>query len=403
MTNAITELETKIASLKTSIKEGWVKDKDAELKEMEEQLDKLLNDPPVTPEKWTVKSVEVDPSIVDQFTDAYAVVENQLPEFNDEKMKKLFVLAAKATCLTKWTGAFTLPMRTVDKKALPQRLAQTFGLLSFDYFRSKSLINKAMKDAQMGTKYLTICTVPEETQRDTTVKGYEDALKGCHFIAHWNTIKRDETDLSIIGQFEHVFKTEEVKNDDYHIGTTSIMGVRYKQQIWLESNKQLVQDLIEKIQDTRPAQVKAEVFKLWSGILVLALLWNKDTYNEMVQLMLEMVSTVPLEGKYKLACALSVVIPDLEKFFTRYTQNDEMKVSSTMIGELVQSVGFKEDLSVCFNDMGIAMKDYRSGYSIKLLKDTYTPLLKFEDVRIQNYLKNLKRPEVANTPNQLVA
>ncbi|MEG6548152.1 hypothetical protein V6C59_20055 [Acinetobacter bereziniae] len=354
-------------------------------------------------EAWTVDVVAVDQNIVEQFEDAYKVVENQLPEFNDEKMKKLFVLAAKATCLTKWTGAFTLRMRTVDHETLPQRMAHTFGLLSFDYFRSKSLINKAMKDAQIGTKYLTICTVPEEAQRDTTVKGYEDALLGCQFIAHWNTIKRDETDYSIIGQFEHVFKDEGVKNDDYHILTTSIMGVRYTQQVWLEKNKEHVQDLIEKIQATRPAQVKAETFKLWSGILVLASLWNKDTYNEMVQLMLEMVGTVPLEGKYKLACALSVVVPDMESFLSRYSNNSDMKLSSTMIGGLLKSVGFTEDLSVCFQQIGLAMNSHKSGYTIQLLKETYTPLLKFEDVRIQNYLKNLKRPKAVNAPEQLVA
>jgi len=357
---------------------------------------------PQPSEAWSIDTVTVDQNIAEQFAEAYAIVENQLPAFKEEKHKMLFVLAAKATCLTKWTGPFTYPIRSTNDD-LNHRLAQTFGLLSFDYFKSKSLLNKAMKEAQIATKYLTTCVVPEEVQRDTDVKGYSDVKKGCMFIAHSNPLKRDENNRTILGQFENIFQDEEVKNDAYHTGTTAIMGVRYKQQIWLESNKAVIENLIEKLQLVRPAQVKAETFKAWSGILALALLWDKAIFDEMLALMVEKVGTEPLESKYKLACALSIVVPDMESFLNRYGNNADMKLSNTIIGRLLKSVGFTEDLSDCFADLGLPLKDHKSGYTVQLLKDTYTPLLAVEDVRIPKYLNGLKRPDAANTPEQKVA
>lgn len=358
---------------------------------------------PQPPEAWSVDSVAADPKIAEQFVESIKIVENQLPAFKDDKHKKLLVLAAKAICLTKWTGIFTLPIRTSVNGDLNHRLAHTFGLLSFDYYYSKSVVNKALKEAQIATKYLPICVVPEEVQRDTAVDGYNEVKKGCMLIAHWNTLKRDENDHSILGQFEHIFQDEVVKNDAYHTATTAIMGVRFNQQMWLESNQTVIVNLIEKLQTVRPAHVKEATFKAWSGILALALLWDKATYEEMSKLMVEMVGTEPLLGKYKLACALSVIVPDMEAFLNRYGNNDEMKLSNTMIGGLLKSVGFAEDLSACFADMGLPLKDHKSGYTVKSLKDTYTELLNFEDARIQNYFNRLNRPEAANTPEQKVA
>ncbi|MGR3979014.1 hypothetical protein FW754_15385 [Acinetobacter sp. 1207_04] len=441
MTYAISELEKKIAILKFTIENGYAEgNSEAELAQMEEQLLNAHPETPVdapvatikdtkttpvddkveddesseeqlkqpegsieTPETWSVDTVQADVDIAEQFTESYAVVENQLPEFTYEKYKKFFVLAAKATCLSKWTGAFKLPIRCTAQNPLPARLAQTFGLLSFDYYKADALINKAIKDTQLATPYLTICSVPTKDPRDTKVANHEKVKSGCHFIAHWDTFKLVEKDYLLLGHFENLFKDENLKNDEYHTHTTEIMGVRYKQQVWLEGNKQIIADLIKNLETVCPKEVNKATYKAWSGILALALLWDQVIYKEMRDLMIEMAGTNPLEGKYKLACALSVVVPEIESFFDRFKNNKDMQVSTTMIDGLLKSVGFTEGSSICFQDIALAKAKYRSGYTIQLLKDTYTPLLNFEDVRIQRYLKTLKRPEASNILNQPVA
>lgn len=448
MKTTIEQLETEIAELKNAIQKGWAKGQEAKLTDMEAELDRLLEEdkssaelPPKEEEQtisehpvdgnevvqtyqlkydvvdtvandqtsaevgtelseWSVDNVQVNADIVAQMQDSLDVVENQLPAFTEERYKNLVVLAAKATCLTKWTGAFKLPIR-VEDETLAERVAHTFGLLSFDYFYADSMLNKAIKEAQLGKKYLTICSVPTQLQRDTAVEKYEEVKPGCHLVAHTKTLKRDETDKNILGQFEQIFNAPIPKNEPFHTGSTAIMGVRYKQQIWLEQNVKLIEDLIIKLQSVRPTQVKSETYKAWSGILALALLWDQTIYKQMFELMLEMVGTVPLEDKVKLACALSIVVPEYEHFMSRFGQTADTNITTTLLKTLLCSVSFDEkDISDSFKDIGLPLADNKGGLTIQALKDTYTPLLDFEDKRVQKYLVSLKRPEAATIEQQ---
>ena len=60
-----------------------------------------------------IDTVEQDPSIAAQMTQSLAVLDKQL-SIKDTRYKSFLALAAKATCLVKWTGPFILDLRVGD-------------------------------------------------------------------------------------------------------------------------------------------------------------------------------------------------------------------------------------------------------------------------------------------------
>jgi hypothetical protein len=75
------------------------------------------------------------------------------------------------------------------------------------------------------------------------------------------------------------------------------------QQEWVETNKDKLAELVSNLNaqhKTIASKVKAETFKAWSGILLLAALWDKDVFADMVNLMKEQVGTQGLADKENL-------------------------------------------------------------------------------------------------------
>jgi len=339
-----------------------------------------------------IDTVEQDAFITEQMTQSLAVLDNQLT-ISDPRIKHFLALAAKATCLAKWTGTFSLDVR-VGAEPFAYHVANTLGLLSFKHFVADSVLSKEIKEKQLLSKYLTICSVPKNVKRDSAVSGYENVKKGCQFVVHTQAMKYVHNDDLNIAKLENVFSTEQIGEEPYNESTINILRVRLAQQEWVEANKERIEQLVSEIQAQHKAiapKVKVETFKAWSGILLLAALWNKAVYADMVALMNEQVGTQGLEPKEKLACALSVVVPEYEELMTRF--NAEPQITTKLVGNLVKGLGLTDqEVSQGFYDLGISMKDNKSGYSLDTLKTKYTEVVKSEDTSIQAYLTKLHKP-----------
>jgi hypothetical protein len=348
-----------------------------------------------------IDTVEQDASIAEQMVQSLAVLDDQL-SIKDERYKHFIALAAKATCLVKWTGPFILDVRVGEgegenKYEFAKHVANTLGLLSFNHLLADSVLNKEIKEKQLSNKYLTICSVPTTSKRDSAVAKYDEVKKGCQFVVHTQAMGYVHNDDLNIGKLENVFSSEQIVKT-YTATCTPILRVRLGQQEWVEKNnghiEKLVSDLNEQRKTIAP-KVKAETFKAWSGILLLAALWDKAIFADMVALMNEQVGTQGLEIKEKLACALSVVVPEYEKLMTRF--NAEQKITTKLVGSLVKGFGFSDtEISQGFYDLGIRMKDNKSGYELATLKEKFTEVVKYEDQAIQTYLTQLQtKPKVA--------
>lgn len=343
-----------------------------------------------------IDTVEQDPSIAAQMTQSLAVLDKQL-SIKDTRYKSFLALAAKATCLVKWTGPFILDLRVGDS-LFAKHVANTLGLLSFNHLLADSVLNKEIKEKQLLNNYLTICSVPTTAKRDSGVEKYDEVKKGCQFVVHTEAMKYVHNDYLNIAKLENIFSSEVVVEEVYTATSTPILRVRLEQQVWVEDNKvrieQLVSNLNKQCEAIAP-KVKAETFKAWSGILLLAALWDKDVFADMVALMNEQVGTQGLEVKEKLACALSVVVPEYEELMTRF--NADQHITTKLVGSLVQGLGLSDhDVSKGFFELGIPMKDNKGGYKLSILKEKIIELVKYEDQAIQTYLTQLQtKPKVA--------
>lgn len=343
-----------------------------------------------------IDTVEQDPSIAAQMTQSLAVLDKQL-SIKDTRYKSFLALAAKATCLVKWTGPFILDLRVGDS-LFAKHVANTLGLLSFNHLLADSVLNKEIKEKQLLNNYLTICSVPTTAKRDSGVEKYDEVKKGCQFVVHTEAMKYVHNDYLNIAKLENIFSSEVVVEEVYTATSTPILRVRLEQQVWVEDNKvrieQLVSNLNKQCEAIAP-KVKAETFKAWSGILLLAALWDKDVFANMVALMNEQVGTQGLEVKEKLACALSVVVPEYEELMTRF--NADQHITTKLVGSLVQGLGLSDyDVSKGFFELGIPMKDNKGGYKLSILKEKIIELVKYEDQAIQTYLTQLQtKPKVA--------
>ena len=251
----------------------------------------------------SVDTVEQDANIADQMKQSLEILDAQF-SITDQRYKHFLALAAKATCLVKWTGPFILDVRVKDEK-FAYHVANTLGLLSFKHFLADSVLNKEIKEQQVKTKYLTICSVPKFSKRDSAVDGYSEAKKGCQFVVHTEAVSYVHNDFSNIAKLENVVTLKEGATN-YDDSSTAILRVRLNQQEWVETNKDKLAELVSNLNaqhKTIASKVKAETFKAWSGILLLAALWDKDVFADMVNLMKEQVGTQGLADKEKLACA----------------------------------------------------------------------------------------------------
>lgn len=351
------------------------------------------NDESEAPE-WNVEGVKQDAELAEQMKLSLDVLDDQL-SIADQRYKNFLALAAKATCLVKWTGPFILDVRVKDEK-FAYHVANTLGLLSFKHFLADSILNKEIKEQQVKTKYLTICSVPKFSKRDSAVDGYSEAKKGCQFVVHTEAVSYVHNDFSNIAKLENVVTLKEGATN-YDDSSTAILRVRLNQQEWVETNKDKLAELVSNLNaqhKTIASKVKAETFKAWSGILLLAALWDKDVFADMVKLMNELVGTQGLEVKEKLACALSVVVPEYEQLMTRF--NAEQHITTKLVGSLVKGFGLTDyEVSKGFFDLGISMKDNKGGYNLSTLKAKITEVVKYEDPMIQTYLTKLQtKPEM---------
>lgn len=354
--------------------------------------------------EWTVEGVELDTELAEQMKLSLDVLDDQL-SIADQRYKNFLALAAKATCLVKWTGPFILDVRVgesaitennQDKHAFAKHVANTLGLLSFNHLLAESVLNKEIKEYQVKNKYVTICSVPLQAKRDSAVAKYDEAKKGCQFVVHTQAMKYEHNDDLNIAKLENIFSSEEIK-ESYKETSTPILRVRLTQQEWVEKHEERLVELVAQFNTQHKAiapKVKAETFKAWSGILLLALLWDKAVYDDMVKLMNELVGTQGLEVKEKLACALSVVVPEYEQLMTRF--NAEQHITTKLVGSLVKGFGLTDyEVSKGFFDLGISMKDNKGGYNLSTLKAKITEVVKYEDPMIQTYLTKLQtKPEM---------
>lgn len=341
-----------------------------------------------------IDTVEQDASIAEQMTQSLAILDDLL-SITDDRYKHFLALAAKATCLVKWTGPFILDVRVGDN-GFAKHVANTLGLLSFNHFLADSVLNKEIKEQQLLNKYLTICSVPTTAKRDSAVAKYDEVKKGCQFVVHTQAMKYVHNDDLNIGKLENVFSSEQIVNT-YTTSSTPILRVRLGQQEWVEKNNARIEQLVSDLNAQRKAiapKVKAETFKAWSGILLLAALWDKTVFADMVALMNEQVGTQGLEPKEKLACALSVVVPEYEELMTRF--NAEQHITTKLVGSLVKGFGLTDyEVSQGFFDLGIPMKDNKGGYELATLKAKFTEVVKYDDQAIQTYLTKLQpKPEM---------
>ena len=355
------------------------------------------NDESEAPE-WNVEGVEQDAELAEQMKLSLDVLDNQL-SIADQRYKNFLALAAKATCLVKWTGPFILDVRVNDETKdldFAKHVANTLGLLSFKHFLADSILNKEIKEQQVKTKYLTICSVPKFSKRDSAVDGYSEAKKGCQFVVHTEAVSYVHNDFSNIAKLENVVTLKEGATN-YDDSSTAILRVRLNQQEWVETNKDKLAELVSNLNaqhKTIASKVKAETFKAWSGILLLAALWDKDVFADMVNLMKEQVGTQGLADKEKLACALSLVIPEYETLMTRFKV--EKHITTKLVGNLVKGFGLGDtEISKGFTDLGLPMGQNKSGYDLETLKAKILEVVKYEDVAIQAYLTKLQNAETA--------
>lgn len=351
---------------------------------------------------WTVDAVEQDAELVEQMKLSLDILDDQL-SIADERYLKFLALAAKATCLVKWTGPFELNLKVAestvtednkDKYAFAKHVANTLGLLSFNHLLAESVLNKEIKEYQVKNKYVTICSVPVQAKRDSAVPKYDEVKKGCQFVVHTEVLKYEHNAKLNIAKLENIFSSEEIK-DAYKETSTPILRVRLNQQEWVEKNEKRLAEFVVQFNTQHKAiapKVKTETFKAWSGILLVALLWDKTVFDDMVKLMTEQVGTQGLEGKEKLACALSLVIPKYETFITRF--NAEKHITTKLVGNLVKGFGLDDtEISKGFTDLGLPMGQNKGGYELEKLKTKYLEVVNYENSVIQAYLTKLQLVE----------
>lgn len=363
------------------------------------------NDESEAPE-WTVDAVERDAELAEQMKLSLDVLDDQL-SIADQRYKHFLALAAKATCLVKWTGPFILDVRVgesvitennQDKHAFAKHVANTLGLLSFNHLLAESVLNKEIKEHQVKNKYVTVCSVPLQAKRDSAVPKYDEVKKGCQFVVHTEALKYMHNDDLNIAKLENIFSSEQIAKEPLEESSVEIHGVRFYQLKWIKENEERLADLVAQFNTQHKAiapKVKAATFKAWSGILVLALLWDKAIYADMVKLMNEFVGTQGLENKVKLACALSVVVPEYEVFVGRFNTQENMP--TTLIKNLVKSLaGLTEaEVSQGFTDLCIPMNQNRVGYELSTLTAKILEHVDYDDKSIQAYLTKLEKPELA--------
>lgn len=354
------------------------------------------NDESEAPE-WTVEAVEQDAELAEQMKLSLDVLDDQL-SIADQRYKHFLALAAKATCLVKWTGPFILDVRVGDN-VFAKHVANTLGLLSFNHLLAESVLNKEIKEHQLQNKYVTLCSVPLQAKRDTSVNGYDQVKKGCQFVVHTQTMKYVHNDDLNIAKLENIFSSEEIK-EPYKDTSTPILRVRLTQQEWVEKHENRLTDLIAQFNTQHKViapKVKAETFKAWSGILVLALLWDKAIYADMVKLMNEFVGVQGLEVKVKLACALSVVVPEYQAFVQRF--NAEEHITTVVLKNLLKGLGLKDhEISNGFTELELPLGKNLGGFELKTLTAKVVETVDYQDTDVQKYLNNLRLkldPEVA--------
>jgi hypothetical protein len=234
------------------------------------------NDSSEAPDR-NVEGVEQDAELAEQMKLSLDVLDDQL-SIADQRYKNFLALAAKATCLVKWTGPFILDVRVNDERlGFAKHVANTLGLLSFNHLLAESVLNKEIKEHQVKNKYVTICSVPLQAKRDSAVAKYDEAKKGCQFVVHTQAMKYEHNDDLNIAKLENIFSSEEIK-ESYKETSTPILRVRLTQQEWVEKHEERLVELVAQFNTQHKAiapKVKAETFKAWSGILLLAALWDK--------------------------------------------------------------------------------------------------------------------------------
>lgn len=344
-----------------------------------------------SPEALTasVDTVEQDANIADQMKQSLEILDAQF-SITDQRYKRFLALAAKATCLVKWTGPFILDVRVGDT-VFAKHVANTLGLLSFSHLLAESVLNKEIKEHQLLNKYVTLCSVPLQSKRDTSVNNYDQVKKGCQFVVHTQAMKYVHNDDLNIAKLENIFSSEEIK-EPYKETSTPILRVRLNQQEWVENNEEYLADLVARFNTQHKViapKVKTETFKAWSGILVLALLWDKAIYADMVKLMNEFVGVQGLETKVKLACALSVVVPEYQAFVQRFNATEH--ITTVVLKNLLEGLGLKgHELSNGFTELGLQLGKNLGGFTLQVLTDKVTEIVDYQDTDIQKYLNNLR-------------
>lgn len=346
--------------------------------------------------------VECNAEIAEQMKDNLQVIESL--KFKDEAVKNFFAMLPKAACLAKWVGEAKVAVR-VENEAFASKIAETVLLPSFAVYESDRELGKEMKEAQVKTKYLPVSILPKELKRDTKLE-YTDTLgdkyeptilQGYKLIAHVKTMKYVHNKSDNMTYFEGIFENEviDTSTEGYTAQDSLVLGIRYKQQKWIEENEATIVDIKDKLMAAKPNNISEAIYTNWVGVLVIALLWDKDVFNDTWQLMVDMALTQELESEVKLACALSLVVPELEKFLTQFKAEGDA-VPSSFLKTLLKNKGLAEtEFSGAFSAIGLTLQEHKSGLTTTKLKNAYLQHLDFSDKRVQKYLETYKVAEAA--------
>ena len=103
----------------------------------------------------------------------------------------------------------------------------------------------------------------------------------------------------------------------------------------------------------------------------------------------EFVGVQGLETKVKLACALSVVVPEYQAFVQRFNATEH--ITTVVLKNLLEGLGLKgHELSNGFTELGLQLGKNLGGFTLQVLTDKVTEIVDYQDTDIQKYLNNLR-------------
>lgn len=408
MTNKIESLEQNIIVLKHAIEQGWAKDQEENLANMEQELDQLLA-ANKAPENLSTDTPIVSPEQVsdpvDKNTQAVVIVAHEaqsdastelsevmslkdsvraamLPKYIDEKVVQFQLVASVSECFAEYRThilAYNVPIE------FREQFNKTNAYLSFKSTISDQLGGREIKQEQARKKWITTCseykTQSTGKSRNTDadkqlcigsqIVTYSDALKYMHnpenFLGH---LKVEFTSTSLQG-----LKTEVDEELDLLIDEA-----RMAQKRWYVKNKQIVLELAETMYEHKPVTLTEEQFKRYTLLLAVAKLWGATEFQNVLTHVQTLATTTCKSDNEDFAKALRDALDNAQKLFA---QPLTQMPSDTLLSELkkLKQIYSRQTLPSALEKIGI--KDQRKqidffgtaaqGYEVSVLEQALAP------------------------------